>query len=158
MSNQQLLLIRANKSRLNGQWSADDYDVRLGDAKGQVVGRIFRVTTVLKKPRWSWSITEQKSPAYGYAATREKAMAAFRATWDREHAPIGLLKLVNMIYSVINAERKRRRREWWLWYYNEATFVDRLCCRPPMKGVRITIIFVVMCFGIIFVKMTLGGH
>jgi hypothetical protein len=36
-------LVKASKSRPSGEWIDDDFDVRLGDASGEVVGRIFRV-------------------------------------------------------------------------------------------------------------------
>jgi hypothetical protein len=37
----QLFLVSARKSRGADHWDKYDYDVRLGDAKGKVVGRIF---------------------------------------------------------------------------------------------------------------------
>jgi hypothetical protein len=36
----QLFLVSARKSRGADHWDKDDYDVRLGDASGPVVGRI----------------------------------------------------------------------------------------------------------------------
>ena len=39
--NTQLVLVSARKSRGADHWDKDDYDVRLGDASGGVVGRIF---------------------------------------------------------------------------------------------------------------------
>ena len=37
-----LVLVSARKSRAADHWDKDDYDVRLGDASGPVVGRIMR--------------------------------------------------------------------------------------------------------------------
>jgi len=38
----QLVLLSARKSRGAGHWDKHDYDVRLGDGSGPVVGRIMR--------------------------------------------------------------------------------------------------------------------
>jgi hypothetical protein len=38
----QLVLVSARKSRGAAHWDKDDYDVRLGNASGPVVGRIMR--------------------------------------------------------------------------------------------------------------------
>ena len=40
--NTQLVIVSARKSRGADYWDKDDYDVRLGDASGGVVCRIFR--------------------------------------------------------------------------------------------------------------------
>jgi hypothetical protein len=37
-----LVLVSARKSRGADHWDKDDYDVRLGDGSGPVVGRIMR--------------------------------------------------------------------------------------------------------------------
>ena len=37
-----LVLVSARKSRGADHWDKDDYDVRLGDARGAVIGRITR--------------------------------------------------------------------------------------------------------------------
>ena len=82
---QQPILVGANKSRGGGQWSPDDYDVRLGDASGKVVGRIFRAVQSPQDRPWFWTITErapQLPTQRGYAATREDAMRAFKLAWD----------------------------------------------------------------------------
>ena len=78
-----LTLLRASKHRL-GDWSDDDYDVV--DAEG-IVGRILyaaaNYTGGPERP-WFWSITCKfpSEPAdRGNAATREEAMAAFKARW-----------------------------------------------------------------------------
>ena len=75
-----LTLVRANKSRPSGEWSRDDYDVYDGD---RVIGRIFlHPQAPHGRPRF-WSITagEAKSSIFnkGYAASREQAMADFKA-------------------------------------------------------------------------------
>ena len=41
-SSVQLVLMNARRSRSSDDWDADDYDVRAGDAGGEVVGRIMR--------------------------------------------------------------------------------------------------------------------
>ncbi len=42
VNNVRLVLVSARKSRGEDHWDKDDYDVRLGDASGTVIGRIFR--------------------------------------------------------------------------------------------------------------------
>ena len=78
-----LILVRANKSRGGGHWSDDDYDVRDGNDK--VVGRIMLHPQAPKDLPWFWTITarEAKPSIYnkGYAASREQAMADFKARW-----------------------------------------------------------------------------
>jgi len=54
---QELVLVRASRSRGGGHWSADDYDVRMGDAGGQVVGRIFLSPQSPQDRPWFWTIT-----------------------------------------------------------------------------------------------------
>jgi hypothetical protein len=74
-----LLLKPANKSR-GGDWGPDDYDVR--DEAGRVVGRIMLHPQAPKDQPWFWTIVEGIPPAtdsHGYAATRERAMADFKA-------------------------------------------------------------------------------
>ena len=41
-----LVLVSARKSRVGDHWDKDDYDVRLGDANGAVIGRIMRLRIV----------------------------------------------------------------------------------------------------------------
>jgi hypothetical protein len=64
-----LVLVSARKSR---GWDKDDYDVRLGDGSGPVVGRIMR------HPQAS---EEQTVYNRGYAASREQAMPYFKARY-----------------------------------------------------------------------------
>ena len=77
-----LTLIRANKSRGGGHWSDDDYDVY---ASGRVIGRIMLHPQAPKDQPWFWTITAREAKPstanHGYAATREQAMADFKARW-----------------------------------------------------------------------------
>jgi hypothetical protein len=84
----QFTLKRASASRPDGQWSEADYDVL---ADGKVVGRIYDDGSAGTPPelRWFWSV--MATPATpgltsGTAATREEAMAKFRAAWERTKA------------------------------------------------------------------------
>jgi len=81
----QLVLVPARKSRGAGHWDRDDYDVRLGDASGPVVGRIMRHPQALEAQPWFWTITAREQPAAvydrGYAASREQAMRYFKARY-----------------------------------------------------------------------------
>jgi hypothetical protein len=77
-----LFLVEASKSRPSGNWSDDDYDVLDGNTK--VVGRIYRAAAVPPGRPWFWTITEralQRPTDFGYAASREEAMAAFTRAW-----------------------------------------------------------------------------
>ena len=62
-----------------------DYDVRLGDGSGPVVGRIMRHPQASKGRPWLWTITARKQPPsvynHGYAASREQAMRYFKARY-----------------------------------------------------------------------------
>lgn len=80
-----LILLRANKSRGSNHWDADDYDVRLGDTGGEVVGRIMRHPQTPKDQPWFWTITARfpsSTRDRGYTKTREQAMTRFRLAWD----------------------------------------------------------------------------
>jgi hypothetical protein len=85
----QLVLVSARKSRGADSWDKDDYDVRLGDASGPVVGRIMRHPQAPEDQPWFWTITarEQPSSVYnrGYAACREQAMRYFKARLVGKH-------------------------------------------------------------------------
>ena len=39
VNDRELVLVPGRKSRGSGNWDKDDYDVRLGDASGPVIGR-----------------------------------------------------------------------------------------------------------------------
>jgi hypothetical protein len=84
-NDQPLVLVSANKNRGRSHRSYDDYDVRLGDASGEVIGRIFRAPQSPQGRNWFWTITErapQKPTERGYAPSREDAMAALKSAWD----------------------------------------------------------------------------
>ena len=82
MDKHYLVLKRASASRLSGEWSDDDYDVL---AEGFVVGRIMKAAAAPVGAPWLWTLAygqhEDRSPIYGYEATREAAMAAFAKSW-----------------------------------------------------------------------------
>jgi hypothetical protein len=81
-----LILVHASKSRPSGKWADDDFDV--WDANAKVIGRIFRATGTPQGRPWFWTITEralQRPTDLGYAATREGAMADFKARWSTVH-------------------------------------------------------------------------
>ena len=62
----------------------DDYDVRLGDATGKLIGRILWTYGPSRQTPWYWTITVpvQRAPIRsGYAATREEAISAFEAAY-----------------------------------------------------------------------------
>jgi hypothetical protein len=81
-----ILLRKAQAGRAGAQGD-NDYDVIGTD--GVAIGRIFKATTspgVLTP--WMWTLAfghhEDRTPTYGYAATRETAMQAFARSWHRE--------------------------------------------------------------------------
>jgi hypothetical protein len=77
----------SNKSSksLRGVWSDDDYGVR-DRARNVVVGRIMLHPQAPKDKPWFWTITAREIPPStdnrGYSATREQAMADFKARWS----------------------------------------------------------------------------
>jgi len=75
--------LRLFKGRPSGEWSDDDDDVFNGD---QHIGCIILHPQAPQAQPWFWTITE-RVPQYphdrGYAATREQAMANFKAAWER---------------------------------------------------------------------------
>jgi len=85
MEKDYLILKRASASRPSGQWDDSDFDVL---ADGVVVGRIFNSAASPVGQSWMWTLIfeyhQGRTPAHGYAATREAAMAAFAKSWRRE--------------------------------------------------------------------------
>jgi hypothetical protein len=57
-----LVLVSARKSRAADHWDKDDYDVRLGDGSGPVVGRIMRHPQAPEAQPWFWTITAREQP------------------------------------------------------------------------------------------------
>jgi hypothetical protein len=84
-----LVLVSARKSRGGDHWDKDDYDVRLGDASGPVVGRIMHHAQALEAQPWYWTITAREQPPsvynHGYAASCEQAMRYFKARLVGKH-------------------------------------------------------------------------
>jgi hypothetical protein len=78
-----LVLVLARKSRGAAHWDNDDYDVRLGDGSGPVVGRIMVHPQAPEAQPWFWTITSREQPPSvynrGYAASCEQAMRYFKA-------------------------------------------------------------------------------
>ena len=76
------LILKPTGSHYGREWSGDDFVV-LRD--GQVIGRIMLHPQAPKGHRWFWTITSlEKSPSVynrGYSATREQAMADFKAQY-----------------------------------------------------------------------------
>ena len=85
MESDYLILRCALAFRPSGEWNDDDYDVL---CNGVVVGRIMQAAAVPVGMSWMWTLAfghrEDRTPAHGYAATRETAMAAFAKSWRRE--------------------------------------------------------------------------
>jgi hypothetical protein len=85
MQKDYLILRRASASRPSGEWNDDDFDVL---ADGEAVGRIFNANAAPVGSPWMWALTfphqEGRTATYGYAATREAAMAALAKSWRRE--------------------------------------------------------------------------
>jgi hypothetical protein len=76
-----LTLKRASASRTGGPWDDDDYDMFDGNKK---IGRIVLHPQAPEGEPWFWT-TSARVPQYshdrGYAASREQAMADFKAAW-----------------------------------------------------------------------------
>lgn len=79
-----LTLKRASNHRPGGSWSDDDHDVYAGERH---IGRIMLHPQEPRGAPWFWTITA-RVPQYphgrGYAASREQAMAAFKAAWEQK--------------------------------------------------------------------------
>jgi hypothetical protein len=78
-----LILKHANKSRLGAiDWGPNDFDVCVS---GRSIGRIFLAPQSPPDRSWMWTITARDYPrtihSPGYSATREQAMADFKAQW-----------------------------------------------------------------------------
>jgi hypothetical protein len=104
MDKDYLTLKRASASRPSGEWNDDDYDVL---ADGVVVGRLFKVSAAPVGTPWMWTLEIEhcgdRRPTYGYAATREAAMAAFKS-WRRD---IGMIEVARV--RITEAGRKALR-------------------------------------------------
>ena len=80
-----LILHNASVLRPFSQWSRCDYDVYDGEHR---VGRIFRADVGhAEETPWMWMIEFHRcrgaGPHQGLVASREEAMAAFKASWER---------------------------------------------------------------------------
>jgi hypothetical protein len=78
-----LILKHANKNRLGAiDWGPNDFDVCESD---RCIGRIFLSVQAPEGRPWFWAITARDyAPTIhsrGYSATREQAMADFKAQW-----------------------------------------------------------------------------
>jgi len=112
MDKDYLILKRASASRLSGEWSEDDYDVL---ADGIVVGRILKAAAAPVGTPWLWTLAfghhEDRTPIYGYAETREAAMAAFAKSWA---AATSAVEVIPAIITARSAARATRPRRWWV--------------------------------------------
>jgi len=78
-----LILKRASKSHLSGQWPDDDCDVFNGDRQ---FGRILWTHAGPENRRWFLTITArlpQSTADRGYATARGELMADFKSAWGR---------------------------------------------------------------------------
>lgn len=81
-----LQLIPANTNRIEGHWSADDFDVTLADTD-ETVGRIYARTSAGRgNPDWWWGLAFPHTintwqPFYGLAESKDAAKRAFAERW-----------------------------------------------------------------------------
>jgi hypothetical protein len=77
----QLVLRRANVSRISGSWQHEDYDAFDGD---RCIGRIYPIDRFGGNETWFWGVSFQLTgrKSYGRAGSLEDAKAAFRAEYE----------------------------------------------------------------------------
>jgi len=68
-----LVLVSARKSRGADHWGKDDYDVRLADASGPVVGRIVHHPQAPEAQPWLWTITARSNRPRSIIAATQRA-------------------------------------------------------------------------------------
>jgi hypothetical protein len=86
-----LVLVSARKSRGADHWDKDDYDVRLRDGSGLVVGRIMRHPQAPEAQPWFWTITAREQPPSVYNRATQRA-ANRRWRISKSNGPIDLSK------------------------------------------------------------------
>jgi len=79
-----MLILEPTGRHYDTQWSDSDYIVL--DDKRTCIGRIFLSPHSPPDRNWMWTITARQYPptihSRGYSATREDAMADFKAQWS----------------------------------------------------------------------------
>src|SRR5262249_53137069 len=83
-----LTLVNAKESRGDGHWSHDDYDVRLSDANGRVVGKIFKAVMAPDGLNWLWTITERTPPKLTYRGYAERSRKQWRLLRELGRQPM----------------------------------------------------------------------
>src|SRR5262249_557237 len=80
-----VLTLKRTGKHFNQPWGADDYVVL---DNSRVIGQIMRHPQTPEGRPWFWTITAREMPPsvhnHGYSATREQAMADFKARWLHE--------------------------------------------------------------------------
>jgi hypothetical protein len=96
-------LVLAPSRRYFGFGNRNDYVVLDG---GRVIGRIFRSPQAPENQPWLWTITAPAHPHSvhnkGYSATREQAMADFKARWLVRLSPSTLTVRMNLLRHIPN--------------------------------------------------------